>query len=235
MSPTFRALIRVVFGARTPLRMLDGFVDSVVQMFENCRPGLADESVSRGDAAVADFFAALYAKERPRLDEVVALAYAHLSEGERRELVDKIDSRVREVVIPAYARVAGRFTAGERNDFYLSRGAWHGAERAAFAVGGMVLGGFIVWAPFIPLFAKEWILVFSLLGLVFPDVRRLVSLKRYESELNTIVTRADDEIFRMDLSLLTREPAHAEAGAVPTRPHEPEAAPMPPRERQGGR
>lgn len=210
--------------------MLDGFVDSLIQTFENCRAGLADEALGT-PATVEGFFLQLYDKERPRLTELVQLSYSHLSDADRQGLVEKIDGRIREILIPAYARVAGHFTGRERNDFYLSRGAWHGLERLGFGAAAMVIGGFVVWAPFIPLWSKEWVAVFALGGLVFPDLRRLLSWKRYESELNTLVARTDDEIFRMDLALLTREPPHPHV----TPEKEPPSPVPPPRARQGGR
>lgn len=216
--------------------MLDGWVDSLIQTFENCRAGLADESLSRLPE-VETFFAQLYAKERPRLTELVQLSYSHLPDTEQQGLIEKIDDRIRDVLIPAYARLAGRFTGRERNDFYLSRDAWHGLERLGFGVAAMLLGAFVVWAPFIPIWSKEWVAIFAMGGLVFPDLRRLLSWKRYESELNTLVQRTDDEIFRMDLALLSHEPVTTRAAATHTpdpKTERPQKNPHPPI-RQGGR
>jgi hypothetical protein len=38
---------------------------------------------------------------------------------------------------------------------------------------------------------------------VFPNLRRFLALRRYESELNRLVMRADDEIWRKDLAYVT--------------------------------
>jgi hypothetical protein len=228
-----RRLGRLLTGGRATARMLDGFVDSLIQTFENCRPGLSDDAL-RSPVSVEEFFAQLYEKEKPRLADLVALQYAHLSAPERQALVDKIDNRIVSVVIPAYARVAGRFTTRERNDFYLAPSAWHGAERLGFSAMGMLLGAFVVWAPFIPLTAKEWVLVFALGGLVFPDLRRVFAWKRYESDLNDVVGRTDDEIFRMDLELLTHEDPPVAAPTVPAREKD-RPVKTPPRAREGGR
>lgn len=67
----------------------------------------------------------------------------------------------------------------------------------------MGLGGFVVWAPFIPLWEKEWVLPFVVLGLLFPNIRRYFALRRYQSELNGIVAHADDEIRRAELAQFT--------------------------------
>jgi len=237
MAATFRAFVRSILGQRSAARMLSGFVDSLLQTFENCRPGLTDAVLKESGDGVERFFAALYEKEKSRLEELVGIEHEHLSEDARREMVEKIDGRIREVLIPAYSRLARRLTQRERNDFYLSAGAWHGAERLAFGFAGMMLGGFVVWAPFIPLWSKEWVLVFALGGLVFPDLRRLLAFRRYASELDSLVTATDDEIFRMDVTLLTRE-TRTEGTRHPAPARAPETPPeraQPPKGREGGR
>jgi hypothetical protein len=182
--------------------MLGGFVDSLLQMFENCRPGLTDEILRVGPEAVQRFFLDLYEKERGRLSETIQQEQ-HLAAEDRRELSERVDDRIRKVVLPAYVRLAVRFTPRERNDFYLAPEPLHGLERLGFTVAGMAIGAFAVWAPFIPLWEKEWVLLFALAGLVFPGIRRFLSVRRYQAELNALVTRTDNEIWRMDLAYLT--------------------------------
>lgn len=181
--------------------MLDGFVDSLLQTFENCRPGLSEDTIRAGGTAA--FFVELYEKEVPRLREQIRRTQTHLSEAEREDLFHRVDDRVRRVVLPGYARLTGAFTSRERNDFYLAPEALHGAERLGWGVLGLLLGGFVVWAPFIPLWSKEWVLVFAIGGLLFPSIRRVFALRRYQSELDQLVNRTDDEIWRMDLNLIT--------------------------------
>lgn len=200
-----------LLGTRTPeRRTLDGFVDSLLQTFENSRPGLTAEILAKGE--VESFFRDLYDKEIRRLREKVD-RLSHLSAEERQELFQRVDERIRKVVLPAYARLAVPFTPRERNDFYLAPEELHGLERLGWGALGLLLGGFVVWAPFIPLWSKEWVLVFGVGGLVFPSVRRFFALRRYQSELNDLVTRTDEEIWRLDLGYMTaaaaREPALA--------------------------
>jgi hypothetical protein len=214
LSPLRRLGVFLGLSAPPSRPALDGFVDGLVQTFENCRPGLTDGVAGGAPAVVEEYFGALYEKERSRLPEIVGHQSAFLSEDAQADLARRVDEQVRSVVVPAYARVAGPFTCRERNDFYLSRHPWHGAERLAWAVAGMTLGAFVVWAPFIPLWSKEWVLVFAVGGLVFPELRRLVAFRRYETELNRIVARADAEIWRMDLAHLART-ALGERAAAP--------------------
>jgi hypothetical protein len=230
---TMRAMARLLFGGRPPARMLDGFVDSLVQTFENCRSGLTDETLREGQSSVEPFFHALYEKERSRLRELVRLQQAGLPEAARADLLAKIETRIRDVLIPAYTRVAQKFALRERNDFYALPGGWHAAERIALGAFGMLAALFCLRAPFIPLAAKEWVLIFAIGGLVFPELRRVLAIRRYQSELNDLVRRTDDEIFRMDLALMTLGPAAVPAAVE--KPQDRGAARTPSRLRDGGR
>jgi hypothetical protein len=199
-------------GGAPQRRMLDGFVDSLLQTFENCRPGLSEATIAQGGAE--GFFVELYEKEIPRLRDLIGRSQTHLAETEREELYRRVDERVRKVVLPGYSRLTSRFTTRERNDFYLTPEPLHAAERLAWGAAGLLLGGFVVAAPFIPIWSKEWVLVFAAGGLLFPNIRRVFALRRYEGELNQLVTRTDDEIWRMDLALMTAAAAR-ERGEAP--------------------
>jgi hypothetical protein len=204
--------LRRLLGSSPPPRTLGGFFDGLLQTFENCRAGLSDAQVKAGGAEVERFLAALYERETPRLHDAVALHGAHLTPQARRRFTQEVDERVRTVVIPAYARLAAPLTVRERNDFYVTPPGMHGLERLASSAAGMLLGAFIVWAPFIPIWSKELILVTGLGGLVFPELRRLLALRRYQGELNRLVARTDADVARLELALLTGEVAHRVAG-----------------------
>jgi hypothetical protein len=181
-------------------RTLDGFLVSLLQTFENSRPGLTTEMLAtRG---VEAFFRDLYENEVRVLRERIG-ALTHLSKDEQEELFQRVDERIRRVVVPAYARLASSFTPRERNDFYLAREGLHGLERVAWGILGIALGAFAIWAPFIPLWSKEWVLVFAAGGFVLPSLRRYFAFRRYQSELEDLVARTDDEIWRLDLGFMT--------------------------------
>ena len=182
--------------------MLNGFVDSLLQSFENHRAGLADTKLGTGGEEA--FFLELYKKEVPRLRGMIHDQELALTESSRADFFRDVDDYVRQVVVPAYARLAGRFTRDERNDFYLTPESLHGLERLGWAAAGLLLGLFVVWAPFIPIWSKEWVLVFAVGGFVFPNVRRYFALRRYQNEVNGLVMRADDEIWRKDLAYVTQ-------------------------------
>jgi hypothetical protein len=181
-------------------RTLDGFLVSLLQTFENSRPGLTTEMLATG--GVEAFFRDLYENEVRVLRERIG-ALTHLSKDEQEELFQRVDERIRRVVVPAYARLASSFTPRERNDFYLAREGLHGLERVAWGILGIALGAFAIWAPFIPLWSKEWVLVFAAGGFVLPSLRRYFAFRRYQSELEDLVARTDDEIWRLDLGFMT--------------------------------
>jgi hypothetical protein len=192
---------------------LDSFVDSLVQKLENCRVGLSDEALAQGPSGVESWATALYEEEIARLRDTIRLEESLLTREAREELFRKVDDLVRKVVIPGWVRLAATFTPRERNGFYGLAEPLHGVERACWAVLGMGLGFLVVWAPFIPIWSKEWVLPFTVGGLVFPELRRWFSFRRYEGELNQLVTRADREIARVDLAYLTDTTSVAEREA----------------------
>jgi hypothetical protein len=216
-SSLARVLSLVARGDSGSSRALDGFVDSLLQTFENCRPGLSDRSEgAKGETAEA-FFTGLYEKEIPRLKDVIRREESLLDSAARAEFLRSVDDLIRKVVLPAYVRLAARFTARERNGFYLAPEPYHGLERFAWAVAGVAVGALVIFAPFIPLWSKEWIIPFMLGGLAFPDVRRFLMIRRYESEMNRVVASADSEIARIDYHYLMSGDAAPAAAADPAR------------------
>lgn len=211
-----RALLRIVgrAGDTAPLSPLGRFVDELVQAFENRRPGLKDEALAPADAEA--YFGASFEAERGRLREALRLADPQLGVAGRERLAGEIATFVGSTLVPAYGRLAARFTAGERNDFYVLRGPLRVLERVGFAAAGLLGGGFLVWAPFIPMWSKHWIWMFGLVGLLFPELRRYFAWKRYERELNALVARSDRELERLRESYLigdADEPGPPASGA----------------------
>ena len=212
MKATFGRILALLARGDDPAPpAFDGFLDSLLQKFENCRPGLPDGVVAEGGEAAARFFTDLYEAERVRLKDLVRQSEPLLASGAHEELFRKVDELIRNVVIPAYLRLALPYTARERNDFYLAPGPFHWVERLAWGAAGIALGAFVVWAPFIPISAKEFIFPMMIGGLLVPNLRRFFTMRRFEREINGLVGRGDREIGRIDTAYLT---AGAEAGAV---------------------
>lgn len=206
MKTVLHKLIEFVTPAiQGKARPHSGPIDSLLQTFENCRPGLSDETIQGDKEGANHYFLELYEKEQPRFINMINVQEGFLSSGARQKLFTEVDALVRKVVIPAYVRLATSFTPRERNNFYLLPARFYFIERFGWALAGMILGSFIVWAPFIPLWSKEWILPFTILGLIFPDLRKFLSIKRYEAELNKTVAKASDEIERIELEYASEE------------------------------
>ncbi len=196
---------------------LGGFLERLLQTLEDRRPGLTDEAVKRGENGAGPFFVEVYEKELPRLQQAVREHLPHLSEPAAAAFFQEVDRLMRSVVLPAYLRLSVAFTPRERNDFYLLDKRLHLVERLGWALVGMAVGGFVVWAPFIPLWSKEWVLPFTLAGLLAPNLRAWLAARRYESELNKLVARVNREIERIDVAYLLSHPAIAGAAASASR------------------
>ena len=221
MSSLATSLKRLLRSSRGSRAHASGFTDTLLQSFENCRTGLPDEAIASGREAVAAFFLSIYEREVPRLREELRLT---ASGSSFESLWRVVDGLARTVVIPAYSRYAAAYTPRERNDFFM-KGHLHGLERLLWGVGGLALGGFAIWAPFVPIWSKEWVLPFMVGGLLFPELRRWYSVRRYESRLNDLAQRAEAEIARLDRAYLLgpqEVPARAE-----TRPEDVDARAAP--------
>ncbi len=222
MSSLVRRVLNIAGAASAGPPVLDRFVDSLVQTFENCRPGLPDEALQQGIERASAFFLDLYEKEIPRLLQIIHEEEPLLTSEAREEVFEKVDGLIKRVVIPAYARVSVSFTSRQRNDFYALREPWHGVERLGWGFAGMLLGVFIIWAPFIPIWSKEWVVPFMIAGLFFPNIRRYLSFRRYANEINDLVSRTDQEILRVCRAYLTSgEALAARSAALPEAKHLP--------------
>lgn len=181
-------------GIGLAANVLGGFVDELVQKLENCRAGLPE---GLGPDAVQRYVFDLYDAERPRLHDAVQALAPLVDEAALMKEEDELDALFRRVLLPAYARGATDMTRRERNDFYLAKQGLHGIERIGWAAGGILVGTFVVWAPFIPIFAREAILPFAVGGLFFPELRRYFSYRRYTREINGLVGKVEAEARRL--------------------------------------
>src|SRR5690349_4411235 len=99
---------------QVPTSALGKLIDELLQSFEDHRHGLPDAVVQQGEAATASFFGEVYDREHKRVADAIAMYQPHLVDEARAAFVREVDSVVKTVVIPAYARLTTRFTARER-------------------------------------------------------------------------------------------------------------------------
>src|SRR5205809_7438744 len=118
MKPIVQGLRDLLLGSQVGVsgqKALKGYVDSLIQTFENCRSGLSNEMIEGGESSAADFFLDLYNKELPRLSKSIEMNEAYLSEETRKAFFSEVCGVLTKVVIPAYVRLAVGFTPRERN------------------------------------------------------------------------------------------------------------------------
>lgn len=101
-----------------------------------------------------------------------------------------LEKEVMVASLPQYVRHAIEQTRLEQSNFDLWR---HGdpASRAAYALGGLVIGGLIWWAPFIPIFEKWLAPVLAGAGFIYPELRRWVFELRHIRTMNRLVAHAE--------------------------------------------
>jgi hypothetical protein len=101
-----------------------------------------------------------------------------------------LEKEVMVASLPQYVRHAIEQTRLEQSNYDLWR---HGdpASRAAYALGGLVIGGLIWWAPFIPIFEKWLAPVLAGVGFIYPELRRWVFELRHIRTMNRLVAHAE--------------------------------------------
>jgi len=88
----------------------------------------------------------------------------------------------------AWRAIAAPFTALEARRF----GVWRGGDlvaRLTYVLGGLALGGLIVWLPFIPIWEKWVPFAMAIAGGWLPDAQVMWHRRRYARELGRIAVR----------------------------------------------
>jgi len=92
-------------------------------------------------------------------------------------------------VLPSeWLRVARRYSSKEANDY----GLWRGGDpvaRLTYVLVGLVLGGLILWAPFIPIWEKWFPFALAVAGWWLPDAQIAFHKRRYARALGGIVAQ----------------------------------------------
>lgn len=102
-----------------------------------------------------------------------------------------LERELRGPLIAAWRAVAVPFTDLESRNF----GRWRGGDlvaRMAYVLGGLTLGGLIVWLPFIPIWEKWLPFALAIAGWWLPDAQVAWHRRHYARELGRIVRRLGD-------------------------------------------
>jgi hypothetical protein len=147
----------------------------VLEHLERRRPAIAhDESLVRVEVRNA-----LDAKRREYRESELPTAYFDA-------LADEVSASV-----PARWRaVAHPFTEIEKHDFLL----WRGGDvvaRLVYVFVGLAVGGFCVWAPFIPIWEKWFPFLLALASWWLPSAQVAYQRRRYARLLGNIVSQLE--------------------------------------------
>jgi hypothetical protein len=102
---------------------------------------------------------------------------------------ESLQREVLETAMPQYVDGARAMNALERNSF----GVWRGgdpAARAAFGLGGLIVGGFVKALPFIPSIENVFVFLLAGAGFMYPELKRYTHERRHVRLLNRLVADA---------------------------------------------
>jgi hypothetical protein len=147
----------------------------------------------------------------------------------------ELEREVLETALPQYVPAAVEQTRLEKSNYDLWRQG-DPAARALFGLLGLVIGGLIIAAPFIPIFEDAFAFALAAAGFLYPEIKKTVFDFRHSRVLNRLITKA--EKYQKDQRLhyvsearlseeldavetASRRPRSAEAGKVVDHPSKP--------------
>jgi hypothetical protein len=123
---------------------------------------------------------------RAAVDEALAVVEKQYLEAELPpRYLQALAEEVRRTVPERWQPLARDFVTRERKGF----GIWRGGDpvaRATYLLVGLVIGGLIVWAPFIPIWEKWFPFVLAVAAFFLPDLQTTWHRRRYARALGDI-------------------------------------------------
>src|SRR6185369_555588 len=150
---------------------------AVLQECEHVRRGLLPSEAE----------ARLQATARAKLEEI-RRSYDEM--GGTRPYWDRLEREVMEAMLPQYLPAAVEQTRLEKNSYDVWR---HGdpAARALLTLIGLILGGLIVKAPFIPIVEDTFAFALAAAFFVYPEIKELYFDRRHTRLLNRLIVQAE--------------------------------------------
>jgi hypothetical protein len=102
---------------------------------------------------------------------------------------EALEKEVLQVAVPQYTATALEMNQEERHFFGLFRQGDLGA-RFLFALLGLLIGSVIIALPFIPIFEDLFAFALTVVGFMYPDLKRWMYERRYAKTLNRIIADA---------------------------------------------
>jgi hypothetical protein len=128
----------------------------------------------------------LQATARAKLEEIRG-SYEEM--GGTRPYWDRLEREVMEAMLPQYLPAVEQ-TRLEKNSYDVWR---HGdpAARALLTLIGLILGGLIVKAPFIPIVEDAFAFVLAAAFFLYPEIKQLYFDRRHTRFLNRLIVQAE--------------------------------------------
>jgi hypothetical protein len=102
----------------------------------------------------------------------------------------ELEREVMETALPQYIPGAVEQTRLERDNYDLWRQG-DPAARALFGLLGLVVGGLIIKAPFIPIFEDTFAFLLTAAGLLYPEIKKTYFDHRHSRFLNRMIVHAE--------------------------------------------
>jgi hypothetical protein len=102
----------------------------------------------------------------------------------------ELEREVLDTTLPEYVPAALEQTRLEKTNY----GLWRRGDpvaRAVFGLLGLVIGGLIIMAPFIPIFEDAFAFVLAAAGFLYPEVAKTAYDYRHSRFLNRLIARAE--------------------------------------------
>jgi hypothetical protein len=130
-----------------------------------------------------------------RLKEIARAKLAEIHEsytelGGTGAYWQQLEREVIETALPQYIPEAIEQTRLERDNYDLWRQG-DPAARALFGLLGLIIGGLIIKAPFIPIFEDTFAFLLTAAGLLYPEVKKTYFDYRHSRRLNRLITHAE--------------------------------------------
>jgi hypothetical protein len=139
-----------------------------------------------------------------------------------------LEREVLETAMPQYIPAAVEQNRLEKTGY----GVWRQgdpAARALFGLIGLVIGGLVILAPFIPIWEDIFAFVLAAAGFLYPDLRKAVFDSRHSRLLNRLIAQAERYQYNTRIHYVSDVQLQEELDAVGKTP---EPATRPPEGRQ---
>jgi hypothetical protein len=130
-----------------------------------------------------------------RLAEIARAKLAEIREsyeecGGTEAYWQDLEREVLETALPQYVPAAVEQTRLEKTNYDLWRQG-DPATRALFGLIGLIIGGLIIAAPFIPIFEDAFAFALAAAGFLYPEIKKTVLDFRHTRVLNRLIAQAE--------------------------------------------